>query len=354
MSSISPPEQKGACGESDVEMMSAGDPKEILPGHPDFQSAERIRKSVICSINDPIRTFGVMKSKRRAEFRETGSFEFRDYLPAEFHEIRIIAGISDDEYALEFSKDLVEFSVNSKGGMRMYKTGNGRFLIKWMSQQESKVLRNMVPVYLSHLKKYPRSLLNKCFGLHRVDSGKRRCHCVRPENENIYFQILENTFWQCPLPPDLIYDLKGSIAGRRSNPGDTILKDLDFLDESTGARKLHLGSSLGPIFLEQVRVDASLLQEMGVMDHSLLVGISSSPRLRGNEIDDPDVGWPSHDGKCVYYLGIIDILQCWTIKKKSAGCFKQYCGCNEQNTLSTVPPDHYARRFVSFISTIVE
>jgi len=292
------------------------------------------------------------------EFKETGAFEFREYLPAEFRKIRELAGISDDEYAMEFSEDLSEFSVNSKGGMRIYITSGGRFLIKWLTCTESKVLRAMLPAYLAHLNAYPRSFLNKCFGLLRIDTGNRKCHCVKPADENIYFQVLENTFWKCSTPPGKIYDIKGSTAGRRSKPGDSILKDLDFIDEDNGDLNLRLGTSLSDIFLEQVRLDASLLQEALVMDYSLLVGIMHiTSRTELNQGisggDTVDGGWLSSDGSCIYYFGIIDMLQDWSMKKKSAGCYKQYCLCHQQGTLSTVPPEHYARRFVKFVSDVV-
>jgi len=343
-----------------VEMKEIGErqQKEILPGHPDFAYAERIRRSILLSISDPILTVGVLKSQRKVEFKETGAFEFREYLPAEFRKIRELSGISEDDYAMEFSGDLSEFSVNSKGGMRIYITSGGRFLIKWVTCKESKVLRAMFPAYVAHITA-TRSLLNKCFGLLRIDTGKRRCHCVKPDDENIYFQVLENTFWRCCTPPDRIYDIKGSSAGRHSSPGDTILKDLDFIDEANGERNLHLGSSLSSKFLEQLRLDVSLLEEAWVMDYSLLIGIkfiTSRTQLYKNSSGEETVdgGWYSADDSCVYYFGIIDMLQDWSIKKKSAGCFKQYCLCHQQETLSTVRPDHYARRFLKFVSDVVD
>ena len=79
------------------------------------------------------------------------------------------------------------------------------------------------------------------------------------------------------------FDLKGSRYGRhasaeeRAKPFPT-LKDLDFIDEHPMG--LELDGDTHDWLMNLVRVDCLALQEWGVMDYSLLVGISRG-RLEG-------------------------------------------------------------------------
>lgn len=77
------------------------------------------------------------------------------------------------------------------------------------------------------------------------------------------------------------YDLKGSTVGRlypeeraRENPR-AVLKDLNWIDSG---KELELGPEKRALFTEQLRRDAKLLEELHVMDYSLLVGIHNMRR----------------------------------------------------------------------------
>jgi len=55
-------------------------------------------------------------------------------------------------------------------------------------------------------------------------------------------------------------------------------------------------------------------------------------------------GWKDQDRPAVYYLGIIDILQQYTMKKKAAHCIKKFSiGCCHE--IDTVAPKRYRQRF---------
>lgn len=85
------------------------------------------------------------------------------------------------------------------------------------------------------------------------------------------------------------YDLKGSSIGReypedkaREKP-NAVLKDLNWVHRG---RRIELGPEKRALFEEQLRRDTVLLQELGIMDYSLLTGIhymtrGNSEGLRG-------------------------------------------------------------------------
>ncbi|CAC9548743.1 phosphatidylinositol-4-phosphate 5-kinase-like protein [Leishmania infantum JPCM5] len=61
-------------------------------------------------------------------------------------------------------------------------------------------------------------------------------------------------------------------------------------------------------------------------------------------------GVRSFDDQEVYYIGVIDVLTTYTLKKKGANFFKSLLW--KQKTLSTIPPDRYAHRITSFTELI--
>lgn len=53
------------------------------------------------------------------------------------------------------------------------------------------------------------------------------------------------------------------------------------------------------------------------------------------------------EGPGVYYMGVIDILQKWTLKKRAENWLKTRILCQNLGGVSAVPPDMYADRFKS-------
>jgi len=51
------------------------------------------------------------------------------------------------------------------------------------------------------------------------------------------------------------------------------------------------------------------------------------------------------EGPGIYYLGIIDVLQKWTLKKRLENWFKSRVLCQDTSGISAVSPGYYAKRF---------
>ncbi|KAK1736531.1 phosphatidylinositol-4-phosphate 5-kinase [Skeletonema marinoi] len=167
------------------------------------------------------------------------------------------------------------------------------------------------------------------------------------------------------------FDLKGSTVGRecsaeeiQTKGANAVLKDLNLkrevqleLEESASDQRkkkqsrygIHIGSRKKAALLAQLERDVTLLKDCGVLDYSLLVGVADTtlPKRSGGTNQAPsalqhffrwmDAPMPYYgagstkvDGgnlssirgtlmgkDVIYYMGVIDFLQPWTVKKDS-------------------------------------
>ena len=89
-------------------------------------------------------------------------------------------------------------------------------------------------------------------------------------HRNVHFVIMGSVF-DTPEQINVIYDLKGSLVGRRATPaerqGGGVLKDMDLIEDRC---VIELGSKK-EMFLAQLKKDAEFLAQHNIMDYSLLV-----------------------------------------------------------------------------------
>ena len=101
-------------------------------------------------------------------------------------------------------------------------------------------------------------------------------------NQRLHFIIMKSVF-STEKKIDRVWDLKGSKTGRKSKEGDSVGKDLDILEE--GKRLKFAKPGAKETFLEQLRMDATFLARLGIMDYSLLLGMHNCAK---NSADDPE------------------------------------------------------------------
>ena len=148
---------------------------------------------------------------------------------------------------------------------------DGRYMIKTLTHTESKFLREILPHYYRHLTRHPSTILTHFYGMYRVEmpnysgpgDGSRH-------HSRLHFIIMRSVF-HTEKRIDRVWDLKGSRAGRRAKPGDTVGKDLDVIEE--GRRFRFAGKGRRKAFLDQLAKDATFLARLGIMDYSLLLGL---------------------------------------------------------------------------------
>jgi len=190
------------------------------------------------------------------------AFKFKDYSPHIFKQLRCMFKVDPGKYMTDICGDfhMLEFMSNSKSGSFFFFTHNTRYMVKTITKSESKLLRKILQDYYSYICKHPHSLLTKFFGMHRVKPHKRKA---------IYFVVTGSVFWT-DLELDKIYDLKGSMHGRKASRKDFVKKDQDFLNDG---EFLKIGKDKAKLLKEQVRSDTDFLRKLHIMDYSLLVGI---------------------------------------------------------------------------------
>ena len=203
-------------------------------------------------------------------------FKFKDYAPWVFRHLRARFHIDPADYLVSLTSKYIlsELGSPGKSGSFFYFSRDYKYIIKTIHHGEHKLLRKILHRYYDHVCNNPNTLISQFYGLHRVKI---------PYGRKIHFVVMNNLF---PPHRDIhhTFDLKGSTIGREyreedleRNPRAT-LKDLNWLRRN---QHLELGPHKKELFLDQMRKDVALLQELGIMDYSLLVGLHDLDR--GNE-----------------------------------------------------------------------
>merc|ERR1712019_57037 len=106
-----------------------------------------------------------------------------------------------------------------------------------------------------------------------------------------------------------------------------------------------------------VCADADFLSKQGLLDYSLLVGIYRLPPEK-DPIHVQELvaagGYVSYDKQKVYFFGIIDILERyslrWRMQKAVLTCgYRTTCKGNAADGISAMAPRDYADRFKTFV-----
>ena len=330
-------------------------------------------------------------------------FILKEFAGIIFNNIRLYLGFDKDDFIASISpQDFItelmisnqtifeELCSTGKSGSLFYYTRDGKFIVKTIKKDEYKLIKLTLPEYFRHLKANPLSLLPKFLGCYVLTRKFRK------KRTKIYFIVMLNVF-ATSKHIHIRYDLKGSKIGRRvltgkhdqeiMAKGDLSLKDLDLEKRK---EKVYVGEK-SEILLNQIKQDADFLCKIGVNDYSLLLGIHYINRekktnsQKGDDIqkektgdnedsfikesslsdkscdsrqeklktlvDFEDGGIISETGNEVYYIGIIDILTKFNMKKKCEHLIKMVRYCS--NNMSCTPPEMYRDRFVSYMSKVI-
>lgn len=323
-------------------------------------------------------------------------FKFKDYCPEVFRSLRSMFGIDPADYLISVTGKYIlsELGSPGKSGSFFYYSRDYRFIIKTIHHGEHKQLRRILKDYYKHIKENPNTLISQFYGLHRVKMPFNKSGIKK-----VHFIVMNNLF---PSQRDIHvkYDLKGSTWGRKYEIPEKLqslanftLKDLNWLERND---KIKFGPEKRKLFFEQLEKDVKLLQKINVMDYSLLLGIhdvkmgnntdtiqrlsifdpkstdkydliNTNPRDIDIANDLPNNLYPGrlkyifygHDGGIratnelneplgeIYYLGIIDCLTNYSIKKRLETMWRSIG--HSRSTISAVPAKEYGDRFLKFI-----
>jgi len=210
-------------------------------------------------------------------------FKWKDYCPMVWRHLREKFECDPGDYMLSIcgAKALRELSSPGKSGSVFYISHDEKYLIKSMRKSELALLSAILPNYFRHMTLCQDSLLPKLYGLHRINKPTRA--------QRVRFVVMSNVF-ETDLKMHRRYDLKGSTQGRLTTKPikeSTILKDLD-LDCT-----FKLAAGWRDHLLNQLEIDCRLLEELQVMDYSLLLGV----HYRDNDSGPPQVERPLANGQ---------------------------------------------------------
>ncbi|EGC39045.1 hypothetical protein DICPUDRAFT_148173 [Dictyostelium purpureum] len=175
------------------------------------------------------------------------------------------------------------------------------------------------------------------------------------------------------------------------NSNNIQTQDLTFKDLNL-KRKIHLGK-LKKVFIQQLSIDSEWMCSHGICDYSLLVGLHLSDKksiqtLKESQgpksLEKKDISYfkkdfngivesthtppqppplstsniiyesntEESDGGIVYYLGLIDILTTYNLKKRGENALKGMLF--DRTQISAINPKDYQSRFIKYIESIVE
>lgn len=330
-------------------------------------------------------------------------FKFKTYAPIAFRYFRDLFGIQPDDFLMSMcSAPLRELSNPGASGSIFYLTNDDEFIIKTVQHKEGEFLQKLLPGYYLNLDQNPRTLLPKFFGL----------YCYQCNSKNVRLVAMNNIL-PSSVKLHQKYDLKGSTYKRKANKSERqksspTYKDLDFMDHHPEG--IFLEADTYTALTKTMQRDCRVLESFKIMDYSLLVGIhnldeaqrektESRKRTDSGQSDDETEGEPKRSGlnrtrsinrqrlvahstamesiqaesepideeedvppggiparnargeRLLLFLGIIDILQSYRLRKKLEHTWKSMI--HDGDTVSVHRPSFYAQRFLDFMAKTV-
>lgn len=297
---------------------------------------------------------------RDADGGDFGPFIFTDYAPMCYRQIRGFFGIEWKAFQdVLCSSTWHSVPTPGKSTAQLFFCGQN-WVIKTMTREESKFLREILHRYYYHVRDNAHTLLPHFVGHHSLELT------IGGSVKKISFVIMQNVF-ATPNKMHEKFDLKGSTVGRFAAPHERkkqtcTKKDLDI------DRPIRVGVARKELVMNQLRRDCDFLKKACIMDYSFLVGIhyvqedsgatASPPRTR--QVDDERSFTSDQGGMMsahssgrneIYYVGIIDILQEYNLWKRSETAVRSVL--EDINDISSVDPREYSSRFLAFVETIL-
>ncbi|KAK6043572.1 1-phosphatidylinositol-4-phosphate 5-kinase [Cooperia oncophora] len=318
-------------------------------------------------------------------------YKVKEYCPNVFRNLREQFGVDSTEYlrsltAYEPEPDQLD---GSKTGAppRLFVSFDKKFVIKSMDSEAVAELHSVLKDYHEYVvEKQGKTLLPQYLALYRLTI----------DGSETYLIVMRNVFGR-KYNVHTKFDLKGSTVSRAASEKEKAkevptLKDNDFLEMN---EKLSLPDETRHQLLDMLASDTTWLSKMHLMDYSLLLGIHDCDRAAeelakrpvehvseesgdelcptppesplpstgafpplsgGPDLDDEYYAIASHPDspkKLIYFIGLVDILTYYGVKKRTATAAKTVKYGSDAENISTVKPDQYARRLLDFITRAV-
>ncbi|CAD5221390.1 unnamed protein product [Bursaphelenchus xylophilus] len=327
---------------------------------------------------DEFRAFSKVKVDNHFFNKENmpSHFKVKHYCPNVFRSLRQQFGVDQRHYLRSLTAIEPELDPQ-EGSNNFFVSFDRMFVIKVIDSESVAELHSILFKYHSYVvERQGKTLLPQYLGLYRITV----------DGTDKYFLVMRNIFGS-KYAIHKKYDLKGSTVQRQASEKEKskelpTFKDNDFLEEN---HKLTIPPDVKKQLLDILKNDTDFLTNLHLMDYSLLVGIhdiekgmeeSLAEKEMENEDDSgdelapspPDSPIPSvsafnldeeffaivsadspHQKKFIYFIGLVDILTYYGVKKRTASAAKSVKYGAEAEHISTVKPEQYARRLIEFV-----
>ncbi|XP_068148061.1 phosphatidylinositol 4-phosphate 5-kinase type-1 alpha isoform X2 [Drosophila tropicalis] len=339
-------------------------------------------------------------------------FRYKIYAPIAFRYFRDLFGIQPDDFMMSMcTSPLRELSNPGASGSIFYLTDDDEFIIKTVQHKEGEFLQKLLPGYYMNLNQNPRTLLPKFFGLYCLQTSNAKnirlvvMNNLLPSSVRMHlkYDLKGSTFKRkaskaerakkSPTYKDLDFmeqhpngiflEAETYSALIKTIQRDcTVLESFKIMDYSLLLGVHNLDVALKEKQSEQKKpVRAPLADDSDVDGDEPLDGLDTATGISRNKsvnrqrlvahstamesiqaesepIDDeedvPPGGIPARSEKgerLLLYIGIIDILQSYRLKKKLEHTFKSII--HDGETVSVCRPSFYAQRFQNFMAKTV-
>lgn len=301
-------------------------------------------------------------------------FVFKTYAPIIFHRFRHYYGIKASDYTKSICTSPLKGLPNpGASGSLFYKSQDDQFIIKTVQLHESLNLRKLLYGFYLNFKENPQSYLPKFYGLYRYQSYSLELLTKNPtyKVKNIRLVIMNNL-----IPSNIEihekYDLKGSTKNRSASEKEKLkpsptFKDLNFNTNHPGG--FYLKPDTYATLIGILKNDCRVLESFQIMDYSLLMGVHFVNRVgkdaeklkKWKSLSEEEKSIVLKKGieassasgeKLVLFVGIIDVLQDYSIKKNIEHNLKAIL--YEKNTVSVQTSEFYAKRFLKYMTKYVQ
>ncbi|RHY06850.1 hypothetical protein DYB25_002563 [Aphanomyces astaci] len=317
--------------------------------------------------------------------------KFTDIRPDAFTHVRELFGVDETELISAFSNCSIPKLSEGASGSFMFFTSTGAFIVKSVTRRESAFLSSIVDQYAAYVVANPGTFITRIIGSYAMVLYGRES----------YFVVMENLFDKHHAVHHR-YDIKGSWVDRNAekprrgqectcrycnmtfrtgnrdscpnragfHEPNVVLKDMDL------TTKVRLSDAQGPSVVTQLKKDSNFLCDQGIMDYSLLLGVIEVRfHVTATNIIVPDGDHDHHVrlpsvvppaaakgpmakqsvasvraadvvvGPGFFYMGVIDILQTWTVEKRLERFVKAVLCRKDPAGISALPPKPYRDRF---------
>ncbi|XP_048485702.1 phosphatidylinositol 4-phosphate 5-kinase type-1 beta isoform X1 [Plutella xylostella] len=337
-------------------------------------------------------------------------FKFKTYAPIAFRYFRDLFGIQPDDFLMSMcSAPLRELSNPGASGSIFYLTNDDEFIIKTVQHKEGEFLQKLLPGYYLNLDQNPRTLLPKFFGLYcyqcnsknvrlvamnnilpsavklhqkydlKGSTYKRKANKSEKQKKSPTYKDLdfmehhtEGIFLEADTYTALIKTMQRDCRVLESFKimDYSLLVGIHNLDEAqrekSSAREQAASDSDAQPGLHRTRSDAkedfgtqvkrtqSINRQRLVAHSTAMESIQAESEPIDEEEDVPPGGIPARNARgerLLLFLGIIDILQSYRLRKKLEHTWKSMI--HDGDTVSVHRPSFYAQRFLDFMAKTV-